>query len=146
VQRCRPSANTKIHIVSCNHRLSNMAFLRFVDVLTFITCFPCSVVHNVDEMHMAPLICFTRAYPKVSGLAAWSENCKWYGFLPLGAVVSLFVRQSSEFCRHNPLYCFSTSVYCCLFRYRLSPEIYGYTLLCYSTLVFRKALVLIYRI
>jgi hypothetical protein len=29
-----------------------------------------------------------------------------------------FVSQSSEFCGHNPLYCFSTSVYhCCLFRY-----------------------------
>jgi hypothetical protein len=31
----------------------------------------------------------TRVYPKVSGLAAWSENCKWYSSLPLGAVVSL---------------------------------------------------------
>jgi hypothetical protein len=31
--------------------------------------------------------------------------------------------QSSEFCRHNPLCCFSTSVCCCcLFRYRLSSE------------------------
>jgi hypothetical protein len=39
------------------------------------------------------------------------------------------VSQSSEFCRHNPLCCFSTSVYCCLFRYRLSPETFGYTLL-----------------
>jgi hypothetical protein len=29
-------------------------------------------------------------YPKVSGLAAWSENYKRYGSLPLGAVVSLF--------------------------------------------------------
>jgi hypothetical protein len=28
-----------------------------------------------------------RVYPKVSGLAAWSENCKWYSSLPLGAVV-----------------------------------------------------------
>jgi hypothetical protein len=31
-----------------------------------------------------------------------------------------FVSQSSEFCRHNPLCCFSTSVYCCcccLLRY-----------------------------
>jgi hypothetical protein len=30
-----------------------------------------------------------------------------------------FMSQSSEFCRHNPLCCFSTSVYCCycLFRY-----------------------------
>jgi len=35
-----------------------------------------------------------------------------------------FLSQSSEFCRHNPLCCFSTSAYyyCCLFRYRLSPE------------------------
>jgi hypothetical protein len=32
----------------------------------------------------------TRIYPKVSGLVAWSENCKWYSSLPLGAVVSLF--------------------------------------------------------
>jgi hypothetical protein len=29
-------------------------------------------------------------YPKVPGLAAWSENCKWYISVPLGAVVSLF--------------------------------------------------------
>jgi hypothetical protein len=37
--------------------------------------------------------------------------------------------QSSEFCRHNPLCCFSTSVYCgccCLFRYQLRPETFGY--------------------
>jgi hypothetical protein len=32
----------------------------------------------------------TRAYPEVSGLAAWSENCKWYGSLTLGAVLWLF--------------------------------------------------------
>jgi hypothetical protein len=32
----------------------------------------------------------TRVYPKVSGLATWSENCKWYSPLPLDAVVSLF--------------------------------------------------------
>jgi hypothetical protein len=32
----------------------------------------------------------TGVYPKVSGLAAWSDNCKWYSSLPLGAVVSLF--------------------------------------------------------
>jgi hypothetical protein len=29
-------------------------------------------------------------YPEVSGLAVWSENCKWYSSLPLGAVVLLF--------------------------------------------------------
>jgi hypothetical protein len=42
-----------------------------------------------------------------------------------------FVSQYSEFCRHNTLCCFSTSVYCCcyLFRYRLSPETFEYTLI-----------------
>jgi len=32
----------------------------------------------------------TRVYPKVSGLATWNENRKWYSSLPLDAVVSLF--------------------------------------------------------
>jgi hypothetical protein len=36
------------------------------------------------------LVFHTRMYPKVAGLAAWSENCKWYSCLPLCAVVSLF--------------------------------------------------------
>jgi len=31
-----------------------------------------------------------RVQPKVSRLATWSENCKWYSSLPLGAVVLLF--------------------------------------------------------
>jgi hypothetical protein len=43
------------------------------------------------------------------------------------------VSQSSEFCSHNPLCCFSTSVYCCLFRYRHSPETFGYTLVFRAT-------------
>jgi len=56
-----------------------------------------------------------------------------------------FVSQSSEFCRHNPLCCFSMSVCCCLFRYRLSPETFGYTLVyvkCHSefTLYYRTRL------
>jgi hypothetical protein len=33
---------------------------------------------------------FVLVYPKVFGLAAWSENCKWYSSLPLDAVGSLF--------------------------------------------------------
>jgi hypothetical protein len=32
----------------------------------------------------------TRVYPKVSGLAPWSENCNWYSSLPLDVAVSLF--------------------------------------------------------
>jgi hypothetical protein len=44
--------------------------------------------------------------------------------------LAIFLSQYSEFCRHNPLCSFSTSVYCCkrIFRYRLSPETFGYTL------------------
>jgi len=40
-----------------------------------------------------------------------------------------FVSQSSEFCRYNPLRGFSSAC-CCkrIFRYRLSPESFGYTL------------------
>jgi hypothetical protein len=30
-----------------------------------------------------------RVYRKVSGLTAWSDNCKWYSSLPLVVVVSL---------------------------------------------------------
>jgi hypothetical protein len=56
---------------------------------------------------------YARVFPKVSGLAARSENCKWYSPLPLGAVLSLFVSQFSEFCLQNPLCCSSKSVYCC---------------------------------
>jgi len=33
---------------------------------------------------------YMRVYPKVTGLAAWSENCKWHSFMSLGAVASLF--------------------------------------------------------
>jgi hypothetical protein len=41
-----------------------------------------------------------------------------------------FVSLSSEFYCHNPLCCFSISVYCCkrIFHYRLRPETFGYTL------------------
>jgi len=41
-----------------------------------------------------------------------------------------FVSQSSEFCHPNPLCCFSMNFYCCkrIFRYWLSPETFGYTL------------------
>jgi hypothetical protein len=46
------------------------------------------------------------------------------------------VSLSSEFCRRNPLYCFWTNVCCCCwFRYRLSPENFGYTLLLYAFII-----------
>jgi len=53
-------------------------------------------------------------YPKVSGLAAWSENCKWYSSLLLGITSCVTIlSQPSEVCRHNTLCCFLTTVYCC---------------------------------
>jgi len=44
-------------------------------------------VHLSHELHKDAC---TRVYPKVSGLAAWSENYKWYSSLALHGVVSLF--------------------------------------------------------
>jgi hypothetical protein len=88
-----------------------------------------SVCPSVRGVVRIEELLLTRVYPKVSGLAAWSEICKWYSSLPLGVVVSLFLSQSSEFCRRNLLYCFSTSVCrCCkhIFRYLLSLKAFGY--------------------
>jgi hypothetical protein len=53
-------------------------------------------------------------------------------------IVILWVSLVS-FVAHNPLYCFSTSVFCCkrIFRYRLSPETFGYT---FVVLLIRAAL------
>jgi hypothetical protein len=46
--------------------------------------------------------------------------------------ITILLSQSSEFCRHNSLCCFSATVYCSkgIFRYRLSPGTFGYTLVC----------------
>jgi hypothetical protein len=40
-----------------------------------------------------------RVYPQVSGLAAWSENCKWYSSLPLVqfATITLCVASQQVF-------------------------------------------------
>jgi hypothetical protein len=44
-----------------------------------------------DDLYFSSFkLMHTRVYPKVSGLAAWSENCKWYSSLPLYAVTLLF--------------------------------------------------------
>jgi len=44
-------------------------------------------IHFLMELNHSE---YMRVHPKVSGLATWSENCKWYSSLLLGAVVSLF--------------------------------------------------------
>jgi hypothetical protein len=38
----------------------------------------------------------TRVYPKVSGLTAWSENCKWHSSLPLGLTSLLYLNNLQE--------------------------------------------------
>jgi hypothetical protein len=71
------------------------------------------ILHSEKSALVMTTLAYTRVYPKVSGLTSWSENWKWYSSVPIGAIVSLFVSQSCEFYRHNPLYCFLTSVHCC---------------------------------
>jgi hypothetical protein len=46
--------------------------------------------HNEEEETRTAVLPHYEVYPKDSGLAAWSESCKWYSSLPIGAVVSLF--------------------------------------------------------
>jgi len=55
------------------------------------------------------LIQFTRVYPKVSGLAAWRETANDAALCHYVQFYRYFVSQSSEFRRHNPLCCFSTT-------------------------------------
>jgi hypothetical protein len=54
----------------------------------WMKCLGISLSHDTRTTHFSNLS--TRVNPKVSRLATWSENCKWYSSLPLGAVVSLF--------------------------------------------------------
>jgi hypothetical protein len=54
------------------------------DITREMRMFHCQELHNMKTS------CNMGVYPKISGLAAWSKNCKWYSSLPLGAVVSLF--------------------------------------------------------
>jgi hypothetical protein len=60
----------------------NFHILRMLSFATF-PCVSCSGAWPQNATN-------TRVYSKVSGLAAWSENCKWYTSLLLVAVVSLF--------------------------------------------------------
>jgi hypothetical protein len=77
-------------------------------------------------------------WPPGARIANGTALCHWV------QLYRYFVSQSSELCCRNPLSCFSTSVYCCkrIFRCRLSPETFGYTLiatqkleLCFACLV-----------
>jgi hypothetical protein len=74
------SRESVIEAKACKSRLTIMKF-KFMYMLMVV------IVSSYISMY---LICYMRVYPKVSRLAAWSENCKWYSSLPLGALVLLF--------------------------------------------------------
>jgi hypothetical protein len=75
---------------------------------------------------------FTQIRGCIQKFPDWPPGARTANGIALCHYVQLyryFVSQSSEFGRHNPLCCFSTSVYFCkhLFPYRLSPDTFGYT-------------------
>jgi len=68
------------HVSSTGHTaIPSLTDLRFVRFRTYAVY----ILRNVHYLR-------TRVQPKVPGLAACSENCKWYSSLPLGTVVSVF--------------------------------------------------------
>jgi hypothetical protein len=109
------------------HPLPQYAFKAWCSVEKHRDNFTFNLTFRKPPPFFANFCSVTRVYPKVSGLAACCENGNLYSFLPLGAVVSLFVSQSSEFCRHNTLCCVSMNVYCC-------TRTFGYALICIQPL------------
>jgi hypothetical protein len=90
----------------------------------------CAVYMNAARRESLKFTC-TTVYPNVSGLAAWSEDCKFIAICIWVQLYRYFVSHYSEFFRHKSLHCFSTSstkgkrVFLC----RFSPETFEYTLL-----------------
>jgi len=83
--------------------------------------------------HMAALLCVVLSCVRgcIQKFPDWppgaiTTNCTALS-CPYVQLYPCFVSQSSAFCRHKPMCCLSKSVYCCLFRYRLSPETFRYT-------------------
>jgi hypothetical protein len=68
---------------------------------------------------------------RIQNFPAWPPGAKTANGTAFCHWVQLYRYFMSQFCRHNPLCCFSTSVYCCkrIFLIRLSPETFGYTLI-----------------
>jgi len=58
----------------------------WVRIVNFAACFSMSVYCCKCILDtLSYLLCYTKVYPEVSGLAVWSENYKWYNSLSLGA-------------------------------------------------------------
>jgi hypothetical protein len=67
----------------------DFSFIWKGDIFRYLTCYTSVELLYIFEQSLQQHLMYY-LYPKVSGLAAWSENCKWYSSLPLDAVVSLF--------------------------------------------------------
>jgi hypothetical protein len=113
-----------LRYTSCRNRIrftpSNTLLLTSVLILSFY----------LRDWGLLTCKYFSRVRGRIQKFPDWPPGARTANSTALCHYVQLyryFVSQSSEFCRHNPSCCFSTSVYCCLFRYRLSPETFGYT-------------------
>jgi len=75
----------RLHIGAWNSIVTVMAPYKLRPVNIWVI-----VISQISRILFSSFVSSKRVYPKVSGLAARSENCRWYSSLPLGAVVSLF--------------------------------------------------------
>jgi hypothetical protein len=95
------------------------------------------VTRNITPSHVSERgkLCCNEHTRSIQKFPDWPPGARASNGTALCHYVQLyrcFASQSSEFCRHNTLCCFSTSVYCCkrIFRYRFSPETFGYSHVC----------------
>jgi hypothetical protein len=97
-----------------------------------------NAIHTCDGgMPVSVEILRTRVRGRIQKFPDWPPGTRTANGTALCHLVQLYrylVSQSSEFCRRDTLCCISTSVCycccccCCWFRYRLSPETFGHTL------------------
>jgi hypothetical protein len=92
---------------------------------------------NTPTWHVPTILNIRRCIQKFPDWTSGARTANGTALCHWVQLYRYFVSQSSEFCRNNPLCCFSTGDYycCCLFRYRLSPETFGYTLILFTVFI-----------
>jgi hypothetical protein len=116
---------------SQSHNCIQRQFKPFL-TLTFILFEIPEPLHTSHNLHWSDQLrqCIRGCIQKFPGLPPGARTANGTALRHWVQLYRYFMSQSSKSCRHNPLCCFSASVYCCccLFRYRLSPVTFGYTL------------------
>jgi len=79
-----------VEVVTTSSKLAFVTSFFFLCIVQYWTHMQSSWLRISFSFASCPQEQYRRKYPKVSGLAAWSENCKWYSSLPRDAFVSLF--------------------------------------------------------